>query len=90
MGIRHPTILQAAVDADGRVRIVIAPRDPRVWNGLDTAGHREGHVFARWLLAQDPPVPDCKVVKWDDLARVLPARMNVLLRRRQAVEQRFA
>jgi hypothetical protein len=90
---------QAAVDGDGPVRLVIAPRDPGVWNWLDTAGHHEGHVFARWLLATDPPVPDCKVVKFDELATVLPAgtrrctpaeRMNLLLQRRRAVERRFA
>ena len=78
---------------------MIARRDPGVWNWLDTAGHREGHVFTRWLPAADPPVPDCKVVKFDQLATVLPAgtrrrtpaeRMNVLLQQRHAVERRFA
>jgi hypothetical protein len=90
---------QAAVDADGRVRVVIAHRDPGVWNWLDTAGHREGHLFTRWLLAVDPPVPDCKVVKFDELHLALPVgtrrctsaqRMDELRKRRLAVERRFA
>jgi hypothetical protein len=90
---------QAAGDTDGHVRVVIAHRDPGVWNWLDTAGHREGHLVTRWVLATDPPVPDCKVVKFDDLPATLPAgtrrctseeRMDVLRTRRLAVERRFA
>jgi hypothetical protein len=97
----HPASLnaaQAAVDADGIVRIVVAHRDPGIQNWLDTAGHREGHMFVRWLLADESPVPACRVVPWAELSALLPPstrrcspaeRAEVLRRRRLAVERRF-
>ncbi len=39
----------SVVDDDGRVRWVIAHRDPGVPNWLDTAGHRRGTVGVRWV-----------------------------------------
>src|SRR3546814_5197748 len=38
------TAAQSAIDRDGRIRLVIARRDPGVWNWLDTGGHE--HVFS--------------------------------------------
>src|SRR3546814_9573641 len=32
------TAAQSAIDRDGRIRLVIARRDPGVWNWLDTGG----------------------------------------------------
>jgi len=54
---------QAVLEADGSFRIVIAPRDPGIPNWLETAGHREGLFFCRWLQADEMPAqPSCRVV----------------------------
>jgi hypothetical protein len=60
---------QAALEPDGSFRVVVAARDPGVPNWLDTAGHREGLVFCRWLQAETPPEqPTSRVVRLADLA----------------------
>ena len=64
---------QMYIDQDGRVRLVIAYRDPGVPNWLDTCGHRSGMIQYRWLWATNAPVPTTKVVKFDELRRHLPA-----------------
>ncbi len=46
---------QAVLEPDGSFRVVIAHRDPGVPNWLDTAGHREGVFFCRWLQADELP-----------------------------------
>jgi Protein of unknown function (DUF1214) len=48
---------QAVMEPDGSFRIVIAHRDPDTPNWLDTAGHREGIFFCRWLQAEQLPQP---------------------------------
>ena len=48
------TRAQAAVDADGRMRLVISLRDPGVANWLDPAGFAEGFVFMRWQGLASP------------------------------------
>lgn len=59
---------QAVMERDGSFRIVIAHRDPRTPNWLDTAGHREGIFFCRWLQAEQlPDPPSTRVVKVDTL-----------------------
>ncbi|HEY8527267.1 MAG TPA: DUF1214 domain-containing protein [Acidimicrobiales bacterium] len=55
----------AAADPDGTVRIVVsptAPDEPGAANWLDTAGHAQGWVLFRWLLADDVVIPDAHVV----------------------------
>jgi hypothetical protein len=48
--------------------VVVAGEDPGVPNWLDTAGHRDGAVFVRWLCAEgEPPTPTTRVVKIADL-----------------------
>jgi hypothetical protein len=60
---------QAALHEDGSVTIVVSERDPGTGNWLETAGHREGHMAIRWQLAEGKlPLPDCKVVKVDQVA----------------------
>ncbi len=55
---------QAVLEPDGSFRVIIAHRDPGMPNWLDTAGHREGLFFCRWLQADElPPPPACEVVK---------------------------
>lgn len=52
------TAAQSAIDRDGRIRVVIARRDPGVHNWLDTGGHE--HVFSilRWqrMRADGPAI----------------------------------
>jgi hypothetical protein len=54
---------EAAREADGTVRVVIAAVDPGVPNWLETAGHRRGNVCWRWVGATEHPVPSARVVK---------------------------
>ena len=58
---------QAEVAPDGSFRAVIAARDPGVPNWLDSAGHEEGHVVFRALLAEAPPVLRFRIAKRDSL-----------------------
>lgn len=54
---------QMRLRPDGSWRVVIAHRDPGCANWLDTAGHREGLFFCRWLQATElPEQPACRVV----------------------------
>lgn len=57
----------AKVDADGRVRIVIAHQDVGVGNWVDTAGHTLGTLCFRWIRAKSHPQPSCKLVKLAEL-----------------------
>jgi hypothetical protein len=55
-------------EADGSFRVVLAHRNPGVPNWIETAGHREGIVFCRWLQAEAPPEqPTSTVVRLVDL-----------------------
>lgn len=45
---------QSELDPDGVRRYVIAHRDPGVPNWLDTTGHREGFMTARWAYSATP------------------------------------
>lgn len=99
---RHQSSLnahQAAVDADGVVRVVLCDRDPGVANWLDTAGFSNGAMILRCVRTETAPTPDVRLVSFDDIASVLPAdtarvtaaeRAAVLERRRRAVHERFA
>jgi hypothetical protein len=81
---------QAAVDADGRVRMVVAHTDPGVANWLDTTRHRRGVRWHRSVWSAAPPVTECRVVDAAELfrhlpadtARVSPAERSEILRRR--------
>ena len=46
---------QVALEPDGSFRLVVAHRDPGMPNWIETAGHREGVVFCRWLQADTLP-----------------------------------
>jgi uncharacterized protein DUF1214 len=54
---------QVAPEADGSWRLVVAHRNPGLPNWIETAGHREGIVFCRWLQAEDlPEQPTSRVI----------------------------
>jgi hypothetical protein len=59
---------QARYEADGRVKIVVAARDIGIGNFIDTAGHSEGTMTMRWVHGKTHPLPNCKVVKLNELA----------------------
>lgn len=65
---------QAALEDDGRCRVVVAHSDPGTPNWLDTAGFPEGWVRYRGMLSQDMRGPDwtSRVVKLDALMGSLP------------------
>ena len=64
---------QVSVDADGKIRIVIAGRDPGVANWLDTAGRRVGQFTFRFFWSNADPEFTARVVKLADLDADLPA-----------------
>jgi hypothetical protein len=77
--INHQTSLtadQARTDPDGRLRFVISERDPGLANWLECTGHRRGYVQLRWQrLTRDlgpADGPTAEVVRFDDLATLLP------------------
>jgi hypothetical protein len=53
---------------DGSVKLVVAHRDPKVPNWIDTAGHSSGTMCFRWVRADSQPVPHTRVVKQAALA----------------------
>ena len=59
-------------DSDGRIRLVIAHRDPGVYNWLDTQGFDRGNLTYRHMLEGEPAVLNTRLVKSDDLLRALP------------------
>ena len=69
---------QMQVDADGVRRIVIAHRDPGVPNWVDTTGHPEGFMTARWAYSEKPaedlwPGLSTRKVAFDEIRQHLPA-----------------
>ena len=90
-------LAQAAPDSDGRLRIVVAHKDPGVKNWLDTAGYRRGVVQGRWTGCDSQPMPEVKVVKLSRLKQALPAdvamvtpeqRQQIMRERRRALLER--
>ncbi len=81
---------QTERDRDGKIRWVIAHRDPGVPNWLDTTGHPEGFMAPRWAYFEKPP-PErwprirAERVKLADVRRHLPAET-----RRVTPEERVA
>jgi len=63
--VNHRT---AVADAQGRVRAVVAHRDPGAPNWLDTAGHARGCLALRWVGADRDASPRTRVAKLADLA----------------------
>jgi hypothetical protein len=81
------------------VRVVLCGRDPGVANWLDTAGFSNGAMILRCVRTETAPVPQARLVAFDDIDSALPAdtrrvspeeRAAVLLGRRRAVHERFA
>jgi hypothetical protein len=61
---------QTALEPDGSFRMVLAHRDPRVANWLDTEGRLFGLVFWRFMLPEGPmETPRAEVVPFAEVAR---------------------
>jgi len=85
--------LQAHVDSDGLVRIVVAHSDPGVQNWLDTGGFETAAMAYRWIWPEEPPPPvtTC-VVQLAELRSQLPSDTPVFGRedRRRQIDVRRA
>ena len=69
---------QSAIDSDGRIRVVIARRDPGVANWIDTGGLAVVLLIMRWqgrpsIEVRGGPWCQMKLVKLADLTTELPA-----------------
>jgi hypothetical protein len=64
---------RTAVDADGRIRLVLAHADPGLRNWLDTQAFEEGYLSFRNIGTRAFPPIGTAVVRVDDLPSVLPA-----------------
>jgi len=89
---------QAHRDDDGRVRVVLAARDPGVPNWIDTEARPRGLLVYRFVWARNNPVPNARVVAIDALRDTLPEghpvvdaaeRRRRLAHRRECAWNRF-
>jgi hypothetical protein len=89
---------QVHVDSDGRMRIVVAQRDPGAPNWIDIGNRPRGLLVYRWVWARDNPVPSSKLVALAEVRAELPAdhpridaedRRAALARRREQAWKRF-
>ncbi|GIX29796.1 MAG: hypothetical protein KatS3mg124_0268 [Porticoccaceae bacterium] len=92
------TPARTAVDPDGRVRLVLAHRDPGVANWLDTQGFVCGHLTFRSLLSGSVPRFATRTVPLGALFDALPAetrrctpeeRRAEMWRRFRAIRRRY-
>lgn len=77
--INHQTSLngtQAQADPDGKIRIVVAERNPGVTNWVETDGHRKGFLQFRWQRVSrqltEADGPTVELVGADNVAARLP------------------
>lgn len=88
---------QVTVDPDGKVRVVLAHRDPGVANWLDTGGRPVGQFTYRFFWADADPEFSTRVVRLDELDALLPdtarvtpkERAEALAARRRHLAWRF-
>jgi len=80
----------ALLQDDGGLIVVVSHDDPGVANWLDPAGHSEGYMTFRWMLAETCPVPQAQQVKRSELFDHLPADIRLLTsqERREQIESR--
>lgn len=79
------------IDTDGRVRLVLAHRDPGVHNWLDTQGFRRGNLTYRHMLEGEPATLSTRVVKHGEVLAPLPADTTLVTpaQRTAAMWERF-
>lgn len=76
---------RAAVDSDGKVRLVLCAEDPGYRNWLDSCGFEQGNLTLRTLMSATGPKVETQLVRVDELASVLPPDT-----RKVSMEQRTA
>jgi hypothetical protein len=59
---------EVELEKNGTFRVVLARRDPRVPNWIETAGHRQGQICLRALLCKEPLSISFRRVKLRELA----------------------
>ena len=71
---------QLHIDADDKVRVVIAHEDPGVPNWLDTGGHLEGIIQYRyiWISQDEQPQPTIQTLPVGEIRSVMPAGTPVV------------
>ena len=81
--INHQTSLngtQAQADPDGKIRIVVADRNPGVTNWVETLGHRKGFLQFRWQRVSrqltEADGPTVELVDFDKIPAALPHYEN--------------
>lgn len=89
---------RSAVDADGRVRMILCDEDPGYHNWIDTQGFARGNLSWRLMLSQQTTRFRTRLVKREALAAALPAdaarvtpeqRVTQLQQRFAAIRQRY-
>ena len=94
--LNHATI---HVDPDNRVRYLISREDPGIQNWLDTAGHSEGSLFARWTRCSEYPTGiTARLIKLSELDQHIPEgtpkvnpaeREQIIALRQAAISRRY-
>jgi hypothetical protein len=89
---------QTHIDADGRVRVVLAHDDPGTPNWIDSEGRGRGLLVYRWVWARNNPVPAARVLPLAAVRAALPddhptidtkTRRRELAKRSEAAWNRF-
>jgi len=66
------------VTKDGKLWVVVSAKDPGIQNWLDTAGYPQGVVQGRWTECDITPLPNARVVKLTEVAKLVPADMPAI------------
>ncbi len=89
---------QLHYDGDGKMRVVLAHRDPGTPNWIDIGGRERGMLVFRWVWARNNPKPTSRVLPLGALRGALPddhpkvdeaARRAAISRRREITWNRF-
>lgn len=90
---------QAQVDEDGKLRVILAARDPGVQNWLDVSGHLRGPINWRVNDQEKPETFQTNKVKLSELSSHLPdetqkvtpdQRRDMIAARQEQVDWRYA
>jgi hypothetical protein len=77
---------RTAVDADGKIRFVLAAKDPGYSNWIDNQGYTGGIINFRNVHSRHMPKFETKVVKAAALARHMPADSKISSREERTAE----
>ena len=79
------------VDADGKIRLVLAAQDPGYWNWIDNQGYTAGALTFRNVRAQGLPEITTKLMKAAEIAGHMHAssKKATAADREKQLQQRF-